>query len=399
MSSNGGGKMKSIEEEMSRFEEEIMSLTQDPTPIGGAVKSQEHKASSFQFQPRQTQGRERIPRAPGFQPRQMGRPGGNMSRPNRPSREHHGFVPHQVRANQRPQGPPRFPHLPPPPPPPPMDTGGPMGPMPNMVPPNMMGPLPPPPMPPFAMMPPAPPNLQKPVTLSAKPTTYASKPVLNKKSKKKVKKEKSTESKDEPTAIKKEAKKNEEPAVPSIAPPDPSVPQEHNVRSPMPLPPPPAIPQAFNPVPTPTDLTQGGAYELGTASEPLKKKDKKKKHIRVAAGTTWEDDSLAEWDPNDFRLFAGDLGNEVTEDTLTKVFGSYPSYIRCKIIRDKRTNKTKGYGFVSFKDPRDFVQAMKDWNGKYVGNRPIKLLKSTWKDRDVSSVKKKQKEKDRLGLR
>ena len=37
--------------------------------------------------------------------------------------------------------------------------------------------------------------------------------------------------------------------------------------------------------------------------------------------------------------------------------------------------------------------------GKYVGNRPIKLRKSTWKDRSIEIVRKKDKEKKRLGLR
>lgn len=37
--------------------------------------------------------------------------------------------------------------------------------------------------------------------------------------------------------------------------------------------------------------------------------------------------------------------------------------------------------------------------GKYVGNRPIKLRKSTWKDRSIDIVRKKEKEKKRLGLR
>jgi hypothetical protein len=29
------------------------------------------------------------------------------------------------------------------------------------------------------------------------------------------------------------------------------------------------------------------------------------------------------------------------------------------VVRDKRSNKTKGYGFVSFKDPSDFTKAIK----------------------------------------
>ncbi|XP_006819835.1 RNA-binding protein 42-like [Saccoglossus kowalevskii] len=130
-----------------------------------------------------------------------------------------------------------------------------------------------------------------------------------------------------------------------------------------------------------------------------KPEKRKKKFVRTAAGTVWEDESLVDWDPNDFRIFCGDLGNEVTDELLTRVFGKYPSFLKAKVVRDKRTNKTKGFGFVSFRDPNDFVAAMREMNGKYVGNRPIKLRKSSWRDRNIEMVKKKQKEKERLGLR
>lgn len=38
-------------------------------------------------------------------------------------------------------------------------------------------------------------------------------------------------------------------------------------------------------------------------------------------------------------------------------------------------------------------------SGKYVGSRPIKLRKSMWKDRNMEVVRKKHKEKKKLGLR
>lgn len=37
--------------------------------------------------------------------------------------------------------------------------------------------------------------------------------------------------------------------------------------------------------------------------------------------------------------------------------------------------------------------------GKYVGNRPMKLRKSTWKDRMFLEVKKKEKAKKKLGFK
>lgn len=149
----------------------------------------------------------------------------------------------------------------------------------------------------------------------------------------------------------------------------------------------------------------------------------------------------------------------MNDDILARAFSRYPSFLKAKVpfslsasfpraanslwqssaaqenwegleihvcpqvVRDKRTGKTKGYGFVSFKDPNDYVRAMREMNGqcvrrraqvaasaseclillvsagKYVGSRPIKLRKSMWKDRNMDVVRKKQKEKKKLGLR
>jgi RNA recognition motif-containing protein len=90
---------------------------------------------------------------------------------------------------------------------------------------------------------------------------------------------------------------------------------------------------------------------------------------------------------DDHRLFCGDLGNEVSEQLLTKVFERYPSFARAKVIRDKRTGKSKGFGFVSFTVLGDMISALKEQDGKYVGNRPIRLKKSEWDKRDASADK------------
>ena len=42
------------------------------------------------------------------------------------------------------------------------------------------------------------------------------------------------------------------------------------------------------------------------------------------------------------RIFVGDLGNEVNDDVLQKSFQKFTTLLKAKVVRDKRTNKTKG---------------------------------------------------------
>ncbi|CAH8447361.1 unnamed protein product [Dicrocoelium dendriticum] len=102
---------------------------------------------------------------------------------------------------------------------------------------------------------------------------------------------------------------------------------------------------------------------------------------------------------DDFRIFCGDLGNEVSDDTLARAFNQYASFTKARVVRDKRTGKSRGYGFVSFSDPADFTRAMREMNGKYVGNRPIKLKRSDWQSRQLETHRKKEKERKKLGLK
>ncbi|XP_046962071.1 RNA-binding protein 42-like [Vanessa cardui] len=246
-----------------------------------------------------------------------------------------------------------YPNVPPPPPPPSMMVpasvqrlrpSGPPDPYPGPLPflrPGLPGPQ---------LIPPPPPKPQ-PVVLSAAPKLYKPKPKDDE-----LKKEKH------------ESKKRKRERAPS--------PVRIAVPKSPPAPPPPA----------PVDV-----------SVPKGKKEKKhRKVVRTAGGQVWEDVTLLDWPDDDFRMFCGDLGNDVTDELLTRTFGKYTSFQRAKVIRDKRTNKSKGFGFVSFKDPGDFIKAMKEMDGRYVGSRPIKLRKSTWKNRALDVVRKKEKEKAAL---
>lgn len=125
-------------------------------------------------------------------------------------------------------------------------------------------------------------------------------------------------------------------------------------------------------------------------AEKKAKDDERKGLVMQAAGKRWRDPTLDEWPENDHRIFVGDLGNEVTDDSLKQAFCKYTSFAKAKVVRDPRTKKSKGFGFVSFTDSADFAKALREMQGKYIGNRPIKLSKSSWDER-LAPVKKQRR--------
>ena len=114
--------------------------------------------------------------------------------------------------------------------------------------------------------------------------------------------------------------------------------------------------------------------------------------LRKCAGEVWEDPTLLEWPAGDTRLFCGDLGNEVSDDMLAEPFRKFRSFVKAKVVRDARNNKTKGYGFVSFMEPMDALAALKELNGHYIGNRPVRLRKSTWEEKTHAGTKRRTRE-------
>jgi hypothetical protein len=56
-----------------------------------------------------------------------------------------------------------------------------------------------------------------------------------------------------------------------------------------------------------------------------------KSFVRTGAGDVWVDDTLNEWPENDYRIFVGDLGKEVTTEMLGKQFQHYKSYAKAKV--------------------------------------------------------------------
>lgn len=140
------------------------------------------------------------------------------------------------------------------------------------------------------------------------------------------------------------------------------------------------------------DPSQYQQYQYGQQFvDPKKQKVARRTIYRKVGDEAWDDPTLVDWPEGDWRIFAGNLGNDVTDEILRSSFMKYKSLQRVRVVRDK-FEKSRGYGFVSFSDPKDFVAALKEMNGKYIGSRPCKLQKSSWKDRnDHDKMKTKKK--------
>ncbi|KAI9662513.1 MAG: hypothetical protein M1821_008680 [Bathelium mastoideum] len=129
--------------------------------------------------------------------------------------------------------------------------------------------------------------------------------------------------------------------------------------------------------------------DTGVASVVAGADGKQKTVVRSGGGNTWQDPTLLEWDPAHFRFFVGNLAGEVTDDSLLKAFSKYPSLVKAKVIRNKRTTKSEGYGFVSFSDGDDFFRAAKEMQGKYIGSHPVLIRRSTTEIKPVNPANKK----------
>ena len=63
------------------------------------------------------------------------------------------------------------------------------------------------------------------------------------------------------------------------------------------------------------------------------------------------------------------------------MFNKYSSFQKAKVVRDKKSCRSRGFGFLSFGNSDDYVRAIKKMNGKYLSKRAIKLTPSKWKSR------------------
>ena len=72
-------------------------------------------------------------------------------------------------------------------------------------------------------------------------------------------------------------------------------------------------------------------------------------------------------------IYIGNLSYSVTGNDLQTMFAEFGEVQEAKVIVDRRTNQSKGFGFVEMPSNSEADQAIKALNGKFVGGRNIKV--------------------------
>lgn len=71
------------------------------------------------------------------------------------------------------------------------------------------------------------------------------------------------------------------------------------------------------------------------------------------------------------KLFVGGLPYAVTDDQLRELFAAAGSVASAKVIVDRETNRSKGFGFVEMESDDEAKVAIEQMNGKEVDGRTI----------------------------
>uniref|UniRef100_A0A2C9W6Y9 RRM domain-containing protein n=1 Tax=Manihot esculenta TaxID=3983 RepID=A0A2C9W6Y9_MANES len=88
----------------------------------------------------------------------------------------------------------------------------------------------------------------------------------------------------------------------------------------------------------------------------------------LSAGERRQDDGP------DYTIFVGDLATDVNDYLLQETFRNvYTSVKGAKIVTDRVTGRSKGYGFVRFADENEQRRAMVEMNGQYCSTRPMRI--------------------------
>ena len=73
------------------------------------------------------------------------------------------------------------------------------------------------------------------------------------------------------------------------------------------------------------------------------------------------------------KLFVGGLSWGTTDDGLHQAFSQFGEIVEAKVITDRETGRSRGFGFVTFSNDEGATKAISEMDGTELDGRTIKV--------------------------
>ncbi len=80
-------------------------------------------------------------------------------------------------------------------------------------------------------------------------------------------------------------------------------------------------------------------------------------------------------------IYVGNLSYDVSETELREAFEAFGEVDSAKIITDRDTGRSKGFGFVEMPDQGNGTTAIDGLNGQELGGRPLRVNEARPRER------------------
>jgi len=72
-------------------------------------------------------------------------------------------------------------------------------------------------------------------------------------------------------------------------------------------------------------------------------------------------------------IYVGNLSYGMSEEELREAFGAFGTVSSVKILMDRETGRSRGFGFVEMPNQNEAEKAIAQLNGKDVGGRALRI--------------------------
>jgi len=72
-------------------------------------------------------------------------------------------------------------------------------------------------------------------------------------------------------------------------------------------------------------------------------------------------------------IYVGNLSYDMSEEALREAFAAYGDVSSAKILSDRETGRSRGFGFVEMPNQSEGEAAIAQLNGKEVGGRALRV--------------------------